>query len=82
MNGSDPGYDGEMASLMPYGAIRRVGDFRTAALLLMQKRLVLCNPGQTFDAVWYKEKAGAAGGTLEIRGRMTEDDMTVIAASR
>ncbi|MBN1290421.1 MAG: hypothetical protein JXB48_01155 [Candidatus Latescibacteria bacterium] len=57
MNGSDPGYDGELVKLMPYGAIKRIGDFRTATLLLMQNNLILCNAGSTFDKDWYKNRA-------------------------
>ncbi|MCE5250508.1 hypothetical protein LLG96_09855 [bacterium] len=61
MNGSDPAYDGELARLMPYGAIKRVGDFRTATLLLVNKPLILFNPGPTFDSAWYRAQAGGIG---------------------
>jgi hypothetical protein len=59
--GRDPGFDSELLDLMPYGAIRRVGDFRTAALLLASKPLTLLNPGATFDRSWYEARAKAAG---------------------
>ena len=59
--GRDPGYDSELLDLMPYGAIRRVGDFRTAALLLASKPLTLLNPGATFDRTWYEARAKAVG---------------------
>jgi len=65
---SDPGYDGELAGLLPYGAIRRIGDVRTAALLLMNRPLTLFNAGATFEADWYRDAAGrtGCGGNLEI----------------
>ena len=77
MNGSDPGYDGELVSLMPCGAIKRVGDFRTAALLLMQKKLVLCNPGSTFDREWCEKQAGSLGfgGNIEFHSQVSMDTL-------
>ena len=69
LNGSDPGYDRELVNLMPYGAIKRVGDFRTAALLLMNSKLVILNPGRTFDNDWYWNQAKLLGfdGNLHFR---------------
>lgn len=66
---SDPGYDGELVSLLPVGGVRRVGDLRTAALLLMRKPLTLANAGPTFDAAWYTGLAKRCGlsGNLTIR---------------
>ncbi len=61
LNGTDPGYEGELAVLLPYSGIRRVGDFRTAALLLMNRPLTILNPGGTFDRAWYEKAAKAAG---------------------
>lgn len=58
---SDPGYDGELLKLLPVGSIKRVGDLRTAALLLMTKGLTLANAGSTFDGNWYRQKAKALG---------------------
>jgi hypothetical protein len=48
MNGEDPAYDGTLLRLLPVGSIRRVGDFRTA-LLLIGGDIELLNPGPTFD---------------------------------
>ena len=75
MDGSDPGYDSELAELMPYGAIKRIGDFRTASLLLMQNKLVLYNAGSTFDKDWYRRQAKALGfeNNLEFRSSVTAD---------
>lgn len=75
MNDRDPGYDGELVNMMPYCAIRRVGDFRTAALLLMDKKLVLGNPGPTFERDWYTKQAGSLGfgANLEFRSPVTMD---------
>ena len=77
MNGSDPGYDGELVKLMPYGAIKRIGDFRTAALLLMENKLVLCNPGASFDKDRYIRQAEALGfeDNLEFRSSETFDSV-------
>jgi dienelactone hydrolase len=67
LDGHDPGYDGELLELLPYGAIRRVGDFRTAALLLMNKPLTILNAGATFDRAWYEKMAKAAGVETNLR---------------
>lgn len=61
LSGTDPGYDGELVSLLPYSGIRRVGDFRTAALLLMDKPLTLMHAGETFDKGWYEKMAKTVG---------------------
>jgi len=61
LNGADPGYDGELTGLLPYGGIRRIGDFRTAALLLLNRPLTILNAGGTFDKSWYEKAAKAAG---------------------
>lgn len=67
--GRDPGLDAELLELMPAGSLRRVGDFRTAALLLVRKPLVLVNPGPGFDRTGYQERAATVGfhGNLEFR---------------
>ncbi len=69
LNGTDPGYDGELLALLPCSGIRRVGDFRTAALLLMNKPLTLLNAGATFDRGWYEKMAKTMGmeRNLEVR---------------
>lgn len=67
LDSRDPGYDGELVELLPYGAIRRIGDFRTAALLLMTKPLTILNPGATFDRAWYEQRAKAAGMEKNLR---------------
>jgi dienelactone hydrolase len=59
--GSDPSYDGEMLSRTPWGAFKRIGDFRTAALLLMDKPLTILNAGETFDREWYRKMAKMMG---------------------
>ena len=61
MDGRDPGYDGELLELMPVGALKRVGDFRTAVLLLMQNKVALYNTGPTFDRAWYIAQARKIG---------------------
>ncbi|MBN2287857.1 MAG: hypothetical protein JXQ83_00895, partial [Candidatus Glassbacteria bacterium] len=67
----DPGYEGELLSLLPVGSIRRVGDFRTAALLLMQQGLVLLNPAEGFDRAWYEEM----GRKLGLSGNLVFEEM-------
>ncbi len=69
LNGRDPGYDGELLELMPVGAIKRVGDFRTAVLLLMRKKVVLYDAGPTFDQQWYLTQAKALGFTENLEFR-------------
>ncbi len=61
MDNSDPGYDGELLNLMPYNGIKRVGDFRTAAIMLMNKPLTFINPGASFDKRWYENSAKEIG---------------------
>lgn len=59
--GRDPGVDSELAEIFPVGSIRRVGDFRTAALLLMSKSLTVLNPAESFNRAWYAERAADLG---------------------
>jgi len=61
LDSRDPAYDGELLELMPVGAIKRVGDFRTAVLLLLQNKISLLNPGPTFDKDWYRARAKELG---------------------
>lgn len=61
LNGHDPGYDGELSELMPLGALKRVGDFRTALLLLMDSQVTILNAGPTFDREWYLAQARRLG---------------------
>jgi len=65
----DPGHDGDLLRLLPVGSIKRVGDFRTAALLLMQKPLILLNAGEGFHSAWYREMGEKLGlsGNLELK---------------
>ena len=63
LNRSDPGHDGELLKLLPVGSLKRVGDFRTAALLLMQKPLTLFNPAEDFDSAWHESLAQKLGLT-------------------
>ena len=70
LNGADPGYDGELLSLLPCSGIKRIGDFRTATLLLMDHPRTLTNAGATFDREWYERMATAVGmeGKVRISG--------------
>ena len=61
LNNTDPGYDGEILTLLPYNGIKRVGDFRTTALLLMNKPLTIMNAGGSFDTGWYEKMAKTVG---------------------
>jgi dienelactone hydrolase len=60
LNRDDPGYDRTFRRLMPVGAVRSVGDFRTA-LLLVDGPVHLLNPGPTFDRSWYVEQGTRSG---------------------
>lgn len=53
LNGIDSSYDGDLLSALPVQSIRKSGDLRTAALLLLQKKLTLFNAASTFDVDWY-----------------------------
>ena len=55
-NHTDPGYDGELVNLLPVTSIRKIGDVRTAILLLSARKLTIFNVGQTFNIEWYKNK--------------------------
>jgi dienelactone hydrolase len=61
LNNSDPGYDSELLGLLPFSGIKRVGDFRTTAILLMNKPLTILHPGATFDKEWYETMAETMG---------------------
>ncbi|MGH9159253.1 MAG: acetylxylan esterase [Vicinamibacteraceae bacterium] len=67
--GRDPGLDAELLELLPVASLRRVGDFRTAALMLMRKPLELVNPGASFDRTWYEARAAAVGLSRNLRFR-------------
>ncbi|MPZ18923.1 MAG: hypothetical protein GEV06_13560 [Luteitalea sp.] len=69
--GRDPGLDSELLELLPVGSLRRVGDLRTATLLLVRKPLDLVNPGPSFDRTWYQERAAAVGLAENLRFRKT-----------
>jgi hypothetical protein len=61
LDGRDPAYDGELLEMMPVGAIKRVGDFRTAVLLLLRGNTSIMNAGPTFDKEWYHSRARELG---------------------
>jgi dienelactone hydrolase len=62
LEGQDPGHAGTLLARFPAGALRRLGDFRTAAALqLAVGRLLLLNPSPSFDAAWYRELARRMG---------------------
>ncbi len=67
LNGEDPGYDRTLTRLLPVGAIRRVGDLRTA-LLLITGQVQLVNPGPGFDPDWYRNQAARSGAKLVVHG--------------
>ncbi|MPZ17836.1 MAG: hypothetical protein GEV06_08000 [Luteitalea sp.] len=67
--GRNPGLDAELLELLPVASLRRAGDLRTAALLLMRKPLELVNPGASFDRTWYRERAAAVGLSQNLRFR-------------
>jgi len=72
LDGTDPGYDGELLRLLPVGSIRRVGDFRTAAILLMRQPLSLLNAASTFDGEWYAKQAAKLGLAKNLELRLQE----------
>ncbi len=69
---TDPGYDGELQELLPVGSIKRVGDFRTAMLMLMRGQVSLYNASPTFDGQWYRDQAARLGLAENIDFRLDE----------
>ncbi|MCE5271382.1 acetylxylan esterase [bacterium] len=63
----DPVYDKELLDLLPVGSLQRVGGFRTAALLLARKPVVLLNPGASLDQGWFTGHASALGLGANLR---------------
>jgi dienelactone hydrolase len=62
LEGEDPGHSGTLQRRFPAGALRRLGDFRTAAALqLSAGRLVLLNPSSSFSPARYQEPAEGMG---------------------
>jgi hypothetical protein len=61
LNRTDPDYDRELLELLPVGSLKRVGDFRTAMLMLMRSRISLFNAAPTFDSNWYRDQATRLG---------------------
>jgi dienelactone hydrolase len=66
---TDPGSDSELQDLLPVGSIKRVGDFRTAMLMLMRGQISLYNASPTFDGQWYRDQAVRLGlaGNIDFR---------------
>ncbi len=73
LNGEDPGYDRTLSRLMPAGAIRRVGDLRTAVFLI-PGQVHLVNPGPGFDLNWYRDQAARTGARLVVHGAAAVTD--------
>jgi len=57
----DPSYDGELINLLPVTSIRKIGDIRTAILLLAVKKLTVFNYADTFDPGWYNRRLSLLG---------------------
>jgi hypothetical protein len=76
LNGEDPGYNRTFRRLMPVGAVRQVGDLRTA-LLLIDGPVHLINPGPTFDRTWYVEQGKRSGLRATIHETATLSDPDV-----
>ncbi len=73
LNGEDPGFDPTLSRLVPVSAIRRVGDLKTAALL-MDARLDFINPGQGFEGNWYAAHAARLGLPITVHGAVSPTD--------
>jgi hypothetical protein len=61
LNKTAPDYDRELLELLPVGSLKRVGDFRTAMLMLMRHKVSLYNASPTFDGQWYLDQATRLG---------------------
>ncbi|UCF38576.1 MAG: hypothetical protein JSU96_06970, partial [Acidobacteriota bacterium] len=72
----DVSYDRELLDLMRIGSIRRVGDFRTVALLLLNHNLTLFNAGAGLDPSWLQERARQLGLEGNLNLRLTEKQIS------
>jgi dienelactone hydrolase len=72
LNKTDPDYDGELLELLPVGSLKRVGDFRTALLMLMRKKISLYNLSPTFDSQMYRDLANRLGLSENINFQLEE----------
>jgi hypothetical protein len=56
--------------------IRRAGDFRAAAVLATQGKLLIHNAPASFPANWIKDSAAVGGLPAEVReGRMSDSEL-------
>jgi hypothetical protein len=76
LNGEDPDVSHALQRLFPVAGIKRIGDFRTAVLLLSNRKVSLLNPAETFPADSYRERADKAGkgNNLTIHPKMAVTD--------
>jgi dienelactone hydrolase len=73
LNGEDPGFDKTMVRLLPVGAVRCVGDLKTA-VLLAGAPVHFFNPGESFDPSWYREQASRSSVRISIHGAVSPLD--------
>jgi hypothetical protein len=76
LNGQDPGYDRTFRKMLPVGAIRQVGDLRTA-LLMIAGPVHLVNAGSTFDRAWIAEQATRSGLRVTVHDTVDFGDPNV-----
>ena len=61
--------------------VRRAGDFRAAAVLATQGKLLIHDAGESFPADWVRDSARIGGFPAEVRaGKMSDSELVSWAA--
>jgi len=73
--------DGEFLEKFFVPGVRRAGDFRAAAVLATQGKLLIHNAGDSFPADWVRDSARIGGFPAEVRaGKMADSELVSWAA--
>jgi hypothetical protein len=73
--------DGEFLTKFFVPGVRRAGDFRAAAVLATQGKLLIHNAGDSFPADWVRDSARISGLPAEVRaGKMSDSELVSWAA--
>ena len=75
--------DSEYLSKFFVPGLRKAGDFRAAAVMNSQGRMLIYNAGPQFPTDWARQAANAAGNELDLRtGTMAETDLVAWLVAR
>ncbi len=80
LDGEDPEVSLTLDRLFPVAGLKRIGDFRTAVLLLCNHKVTLLNPAKSFPSDSYQKRALQAGkgNNLTIHPEMATTDANFI----